>query len=140
MSDIIDVTAAILIKDRKVLIAQRPANDQLAGCWEFPGGKLEPGESPEECLAREMKEEFCITVEIGDFVGSSIYAYQDKEIRLLAYLCKWIDGDMQSTIHDSYHWASPQDLETYDFAPADILFVDCLRRDFDQVCARFETW
>ncbi|HWP95629.1 MAG TPA: 8-oxo-dGTP diphosphatase MutT [Syntrophomonadaceae bacterium] len=140
MSDIIDVTAAILIKERTVLIAQRPINDQLAGYWEFPGGKIEHGEQPEECLAREMREEFSINIEVREFFGSSYFEYQDKKIRLLAYLCKWMEGQMQSTSHESYVWATSQDLETYNFASADIPLVGCLMRDFDDICARFETW
>jgi len=68
----IDVVAAILIKDHKVLIAQRATDDPLAGFWEFPGGKIEEGESPEQSLVREMQEEFCIVVEVGEFFESSL--------------------------------------------------------------------
>lgn len=65
------VTAAVIEKDGRVLIAQRKTGDALAGKWEFPGGKLEPGETPEACLRRELREEFGVETEIGDFICSS---------------------------------------------------------------------
>lgn len=73
MRKIIKVTAAILENDGRILIAQRKSSDHLSGKWEFPGGKIEHGETPEECLARELKEEFDIYVTIGDFLGSIDY-------------------------------------------------------------------
>jgi len=81
----IDVTAAIIVKDHKAFAARRKQGTHLAGYWEFPGGKLEQGEAPEQCLARELQEEFKITTRIGDFVAESIYDYGSKIVRLLAY-------------------------------------------------------
>lgn len=122
-----DVTAAILFNDQKVLIAQRAQHDPLAGLWEFPGGKIEVGESPEECLAREMREEFSIEVEVGDFLGSSLFTYGKGPIRLLAYISKWIGGELRSTVHQDFAWVSINELEHYTFAPADIPLVEKLR-------------
>ncbi len=76
MQTVKDVVAAILIKDNKMLIAQRAASDPLAGLWEFPGGKVEEGESPEQSLVREMREEFCIEVEVVEFFASSLFTYE----------------------------------------------------------------
>ena len=69
----INVTAAIMERNGKIFIAKRSSNSRLPNKWEFPGGKVEVGETPEQCLRRELKEEFDIEVTIGDFVGSNIY-------------------------------------------------------------------
>jgi len=132
VSEIKDVVAAILIQDNKVLIAQRANNDPLAGLWEFPGGKIEDRESPEESLIREMKEEFCITVEVREFFESSVFAYEDRTIRLLAYMCRWIGGEILSTVHNDYLWVAVDDLDEYTFAPADISLVEKLMREYQE--------
>ena len=72
ISDIVKVTAAILVKDNKIIIAKRGPDDRVAHKWEFPGGKVEINETPEQCLKREMKEEFDIDVSVGKYMGSSI--------------------------------------------------------------------
>ena len=74
LSEIVKVTAAILAKDNKIIIAKRGPNDRLANKWEFPGGKVEINETPEQCLKREMKEEFDIDVSVGEYLGSSIFS------------------------------------------------------------------
>ena len=114
------VTAAILIKEDKILIAKRSSADRLAGKWEFPGGTVEDGETPEQCLKREMKEEFDIDVTVGDYFSESTYSYSHGQIRLLAYKTYWIAGDMQSKVHDDYQWVRITELSNYDLAPADI--------------------
>ena len=125
--DIIKVTAAILIKDDKIIIAKRKANDYLAEKWEFPGGKIENNETPEQCLKREIKEEFDIIVSVGEHLGSSIYHYDHISIELLAYRTYWESGSINLNDHDEFKWVSLKQLEEYDFAPADIPFVDKLR-------------
>lgn len=121
------VTAAIITKDNLILIAKRGSTDKLANMWEFPGGKVEKGESPEECLRREIKEEFNIEIEVGDFFGESIYDYEYDSIRLLAYWAYWKSGIIVPLVHDEYRWVSTKELMNYDFAPADIPFVEKLR-------------
>jgi 8-oxo-dGTP diphosphatase len=81
----IDVTAAIIIRDGKVFIAKRSANSNLPGKWEFPGGKTDEGETPQECLARELNEEFDIAVTSGEFVVESEHHYEQKTVRLVAF-------------------------------------------------------
>ena len=121
------VTAAILIVDNKILIAKRNSTDKLAGKWEFPGGTVEDGETPEQCLKREMKEEFDIDVTVSRYLTESIYHYDHGSIRLLAYITHWQDGVISSKVHDEYKWVSIDEMNEYDFAPADIPFIDILR-------------
>jgi 8-oxo-dGTP diphosphatase len=122
----IKVTAAILEKDGRVFIAQRKSKDYLAGKWEFPGGKIEAGETPEECLAREMKEEFDIEVSVGEFLGSNIHHYDHISIELMAYRTFWDGGQITSTDHMDYRWVVVEQLPEFDFAPADRPFADRL--------------
>lgn len=124
----IEVTAAILLKNNKLLIAQRKSTDKLPLKWEFPGGKIENNETPEQCLVREMKEEFCIEVSAGEFLGESIHSYEHGTIKLLAYRTYWINGKISLKAHDAFKWIPIDQLKEYDFAPADILFVEQIGR------------
>jgi 8-oxo-dGTP diphosphatase len=100
----IDVVAAIILNKKTFLSAKRSPSKRLAGHWEFPGEKIEPGETPEQCLKRELKEEFTIESEIGEFVAESIFDYGDKRIRLLAYKVKHLSGEFQLIDHDEIRW------------------------------------
>ena len=124
----IDVTAAIMIKNQKVLIARRDADDRLADKWEFPGGKIRGIETPEACLTREMAEEFGIVVSVGEFFRESIYHYPHASIRLLAYRTDWVRGDIHPRVHAEHRWVAYEQLHAFDFSPADIPFVDKLRQ------------
>ena len=123
----IDVTAAIIIHENKLLIAQRKSTDKLPNKWEFPGGKVEEGETLEECLIREMQEEFAIDVTIGEHIGESIYHYDHISIELLAYRTYWEDGEINLKDHDDFKWISLEELVDFDFAPADLVFVEKLQ-------------
>ena len=127
LSDIVKVTAAMLVKDDKIIIARRGPDDKLADKWEFPGGKIEINETPEQCLKREMKEEFDIDVSVGEYLGSSIYHYDHMSIELLAYRTYWEDGEIDLKDHDDFKWISLEQLAEFDFAPADMVFVEKLQ-------------
>jgi 8-oxo-dGTP diphosphatase len=126
MENIVKVTAAILEKDGKIIIAQRKSSDHLAGLWEFPGGKIEPGETPEACLGRELKEEFNIHVAVGQYLGSNIHHYDHISIELMAFRAYWESGTITMNDHKAYRWVTIDQLPEYDFAPADIPFVNML--------------
>ena len=123
-----EVTAAILIKDNRILIARRKASDSQGGKWEFPGGKIQENETPRECLIREMKEELGINVSVGAFFAESTYRYEHGKIRLRAYRTSWIDGRFALKAHAGYRWVYPSQLDDFDFAPADIPFVKKLQQ------------
>ena len=122
------VTAAVIEKDGKILIAQRRKGATLGGRWEFPGGKIEPGETAEACLKRELKEEFDIECEIGKFIIASQFRYCLVPIELLAYRVKHICGELKINEHDQIRWVSPSELVSYDFMPADKPIVKLLTK------------
>ena len=99
----------------------------LANKWEFPGGKIEINETPEQCLKREMKEEFDIDVSVGEYLGSSIYKYDHISIELMAYRTYWENGEIHLKDHDDFKWISLEQLDEFDFAPADMVFVEKLK-------------
>ena len=120
------VTAALLFYNNKLLISRRNKEDILSGKWEFPGGKVDPGATPEECLAREMREEFNIEVSVGEFFTSSIYKYSHGEFELLAYFVTWLAGELTPSVHDVIAWVDIKDLLQYDYLPADIPIAEKL--------------
>jgi len=123
------VTAAVIEKDGKILIAKRRAGDRHGGRWEFPGGKIDAGETPEECLRRELKEELGIEAEIGDFICRSSFKYMLVPLELLVYKVRHISGEFRALDHDELKWVEPKDLAAYDFAKADREVVAKLMRD-----------
>lgn len=123
---VINVTAAIIENKDKILIAKRKQGVHLEGKWEFPGGKIEPGETPEEGLARELAEEFGITAKISDFLAESNFDYGDRQIKLLGYKAKYVSGEFKLNAHDEIKWVGPQELKNHDFAAADIPLVEKL--------------
>ena len=122
-----EVTAAIILKDNKVLIAQRALGENLAGKWEFPGGKIELGETPQDCLKREIREELDVDIEVLDFFGESIYTYHSGTIKLMAFWCQWMSGKFTLKVHSQIAWVNHNELDLYDFAPADIPLVEKLK-------------
>ncbi len=122
--EIIDVTAAIIEKDGKFLIAKRAKGKHLEGKWEFPGGKIEKNETPEECLTRELQEEFGILAKIGDFVAESLFQYGDRNIRLLGYRAKYISGEFRLNAHDDIKWILLNEFSGFDFAEADLPLIE----------------
>lgn len=125
-----DVTAAIIFNKGQVLIARRARGEKHAGGWEFPGGKIELGETPEQCLKRELLEEFGIEVRVNDFVAESIYEYPMGSIRLLAYLVDILAGDIRLSVHDDYQWVKLENLLNYNLLPADIPIAIKLKEIF----------
>jgi 8-oxo-dGTP diphosphatase len=121
------VTAAVIIQNGKYLIARRQAGGSLGKKWEFPGGKVEPGETPEEGLVRELKEEFNIKVKPGKFIGSHQFKNNDKEYELMAYFTEIIEGTITLTVHDEIQWVKAGEFDTFDIAASDKAIINILR-------------
>ncbi len=130
MSKILLVAACALIDvDGRVLIAKRPAGKSLAGLWEFPGGKVEPGETPEACLIRELDEELGIKVTnacLAPFVFAS-HAYEAMHLLMPLYLCRRWEGFVTAREHEALAWVKPNKLADYPMPPADAPLVAWLR-------------
>jgi 8-oxo-dGTP diphosphatase len=126
----IDVTAAILTQAGRVLIARRKPGASQAGMWEFPGGKVRPGETPEECLKREIREELGLDIAVGTFLGESIHAYA-QSIRLLAYCARIEAGAPVLNDHAEVEWVRFDELARFTFCAADMPFVRMLGDGFE---------
>lgn len=124
----IEVSAAIIHRGENILIAQRNRHKAQGLMWEFPGGKLEANESAQESLVREIKEELNIDIEVEEKLGESIYEYPTGIIKLIAFHAQWISGDLKPTEHESIRWVKLRELNDFEFAPADIPFIERLRK------------
>lgn len=121
------VSAAVIERDGMILIARRKRGKLQAGKWEFPGGTIEEGETPQECLERELREELAIKVVVGDLVCESEYSYSsDFTIRLLAFRVEVISGTFDLNDHDEIRWVRPPDLVKYEFPEADKPLIERL--------------
>ncbi|RMG60522.1 MAG: (deoxy)nucleoside triphosphate pyrophosphohydrolase [Deltaproteobacteria bacterium] len=114
------VTAGVVEKEGKVLIARRGDGQHLAGRWEFPGGKVEAGEDGPACLKRELQEEFGVIVEVGEFLGEFHHDYGEKKVVLLAYRARIIQGNPDPREHSEVAWVEKGELLAYDLAEADV--------------------
>ena len=115
--------------DGRFLACLRPAGKRLGGLWEFPGGKVEPGESPEVALVRELEEELGIVVVTTDPLNPVSWSYEFGDIRLLPYHCRIISGTICPHEHEQVVWCAPQDFDSLEWAPADLPVIDQLRRN-----------
>ena len=117
----IKVVAALIEKEGKYLIARRSTGDEnVLGKWEFPGGKVQEGETEEHAIEREIKEEFEMDIKAIRFLTNNICEYPKKTIDLRLYECKYIRGKIHLHDHSEYKWVDKKDLLNYDLAPADI--------------------
>jgi 8-oxo-dGTP diphosphatase len=124
VSDTIRVVAGVLMRTGRVLVALRGPGRPFAGQWEFPGGKVEPGEDDRTALARELHEELAIRVEVGDRLGESRHG----TLHLLAYRCTLQAGEPVALEHESIRWALPEELAALPWAPLDVPILDAVLR------------
>ena len=124
-----DVSAGIITCNGKLLIAQRRHGKNQEYLWEFPGGKLEEGETLPQCLQREIKEELDKEITIGDFFMTSVYEYENGAIRLHAYFATMNKPEIPSHIdHEQVKWIDWTQIDDYTFAPADIPIKNALKK------------
>ena len=122
----IDVVAAIIRRNSKILITQRLDHVHLAGLWEFPGGKVEAGESLEGALQREILEELGAQIRVDDEFFTIDHDYPTKSVRLHFFNCTILEGDVQPLDVADLRWVMPRELRTFEFPPADAELISKL--------------
>ena len=128
---IIEVVGAIIKDGDRYLVGQRAANKSQGGLWEFMGGKIEPGETPEQALARECCEELDLEIENERIIDSVVHEYPEKTIRLTLIECTPKAGSVPSALeHQQIRWVTPDDMSSLPFCPAD---MDLIKRLFQEV-------
>lgn len=126
----IPVSAGLLKKDGLILVGQRPENHTLAGLWEFPGGKIELGESPEQALARELNEELGIEAEVGELKIACTHSYSDVGIIILFYEILFWKGEPKTKHHLNLKWVTPSELPTMKIPEANRKNLDRIYKAF----------
>ena len=123
----VEVAAGLLFRDGNLLITQRRPREHLGGLWEFPGGKREPGETLQECLRRELREELGIEVEVGELLDFVTHEYPEKTVRLTFYRCAWLRHEPRALGCQAFAWVTAAQLAEYAFPPADQKLLQKLR-------------
>jgi mutator protein MutT len=129
VTKIIDVAAGLVFRDGKLLITERHADAHLGGMWEFPGGKREPDETFEECLARELQEELGIEVIVHELVESLTHEYADRAVHLKFFRCRWLRHEPQPLGCADFKWVTAEELKDHEFPAADARLLEILKRD-----------
>ncbi|HEX4341982.1 MAG TPA: 8-oxo-dGTP diphosphatase MutT [Verrucomicrobiae bacterium] len=127
MSSIIEVSAGLIFHKGKLLITQRHAGAHLGGLWEFPGGKREGGETPEQCLVRELREELGVETEVGELFESITHAYPAKTVQLKFFFCRLLKGEPKPIDCAAVQWVTCEGLTQYKFPEADANLLEKLR-------------
>ncbi len=130
MKNVVEVVAALIEKDGKLLICRRPADKARGLLWEFAGGKVEAGETKEAALVRECREELAVTLFVGDVYAEVTHTYPDLTIHLTLFRAAIAAGEPQALEHAQLCWAAPADLPSFDFCPADTEIVAKIAKEF----------
>lgn len=123
----IHVSAAIIMKDNKIFVTQR-GYGEFKDWWEFPGGKIEEGETPEECLKREIKEELEADINIDKYLCTVEYDYPNFHLKMECFICSLIDGHLELVEAEDAKFITKDQLDNIDFLPADLLVVKELKK------------
>ena len=123
----INVVAAVITdENNRILITQRNLKKSQGGLWEFPGGKIENGETREEAIIREIKEELDVNIKADKYIDEKVFNYPEKDINLIAMKCSIISGKILLKEHEDAKWVISSELVNYDFAPADEFIIDSI--------------
>jgi mutator protein MutT len=123
---VIEVSAALIFHHGKLLITQRHAQSHLGGLWEFPGGKREAGETFEECLVREIREETGVAISVGELFEETTHDYPEKSVHLKFFICQLISGEPQPLDCAAVKWIEKSELATHEFPAADTQLLEKL--------------
>ena len=126
-SDMTEVVAALIRQGEKFMICQRPAHKARGLLWEFVGGKVEPGETKEQALIRECREELAVTVSVGEIFMDVTHEYPDLTVHLTLFHAVIADGEPQMLEHNDIRWITPRDIPDYEFCPADVEILDTIK-------------
>ncbi len=126
----IDVVGAVIIADGRILCAQRGASGALGGKWEFPGGKIEPNETRRAALEREIVEELCCEITVGEEVVTTTHEYEFGTVTLTTFYCELKSGEPAPSEHQAVVWLLPSELGSLDWAPADVPAVETIQLEF----------
>lgn len=124
---VIKVVAAIMIQNGRVFATQRGYGEFKDG-WEFPGGKVEPEETPQEALVREIKEELNTVIEVGELLDTVEYDYPDFHLSMHCFICKIIAGDLELKEHEDARWLTTETLDSVDWLPADLDLIQKIKK------------
>ena len=130
-----EVSAAIVVNNETVLLARRNIDDKLAGFWEFPGGKIEANETPQQCLERELQEELGVTSTAGDVFLESVFEYDHGKFKIIAMYTDLHSKVFTLSSHDKAHWVPITELLNYMLLPADIPIAEKVIEKNDIVLA-----
>lgn len=122
----VEVVAAVIKHEDKIFATQRGYGD-LAGGWEFPGGKVEAGEMPQEALVREIHEELEATISVGEFICQVEYDYPAFHLSMKCYLCSVVEGHLTLLEHSDARWLEADALDSVDWLPADVAVVEAIK-------------
>ncbi len=122
-----EVVAALIWQGGKFMICQRPAHKARGLLWEFVGGKVEPGETKEQALIRECREELAVTLSVGEVFMDVIHEYPDLTVHLTLFHASIAAGEPQKLEHNDIRWITPREIPDYDFCPADVEILAKLR-------------
>jgi (d)CTP diphosphatase len=131
--ELLDVTAAVIVRDGRLLIARRGHGHRHAGRWELPGGKVKPGESLAACLERELAEELGIAARAGATLCSTRQCDQGLVIALSALAILGFQGEPEAREHEELAWAAPEDWWRYEFLAPDVELLQCLRLRWSEI-------
>jgi mutator protein MutT len=127
MSRTIEVSAALIFCEGRLLITQRHAYSHLGGLWEFPGGKREPGETFEQCLIREIREELGIEISVGELFEEIVHDYSEKSVHLKFFICELLAGEPQPLDCAAIKWIEKSELTAHKFPAADARLLEQLK-------------